>query len=90
MKKMNKNDWKHLLVGSIIAIIADLVGVIYYVIEAINYKGIYPYPTIAGTVNNWFDRFIVESWLILLPFTPIFVIAVILLITSIIKIKKNK
>jgi len=82
-------QWKYILIGSIITILAYLGGVTYYVIEAINYKGIYPYPTIAGEVNNWFDRFIVESWLTVFPFTPIFVIAIVLVIISIKRLKKK-
>lgn len=85
---MKKSDWKHLLIGSLVAIALYLVGVIYFLIDALTYKGHYPYPTIAGDVTNWFDRFIVESWFILLPFTPIFIIAIVLVIISIIKMKK--
>ena len=86
---MKKSDWKRILIGSIIAIAVYLVGIIYYIVEAITYKGNYPYPTIAGNVNNWFDRFIVESWFVILPLAPIFIIAIILAIVSIIKMKKK-
>ena len=81
--------WKYILITSVLAILAYLGGVTYYVLEAINYKGNYPYPTIAGDVNNWFDRFIVNSWFTVLPFTPFAIIAIVLLIISIIKIKRK-
>ena len=81
--------WKYLLITSIIGIIAYLGIVIYYLIESISYRGNYPYPTIAGDVNNWIDRFIVNSAFTILPFTPIFIILIILLIVSIKKIKNK-
>lgn len=86
---MNKKDWKYLLTGSIVGIISYIGIATYFIIEAISYKGQYPYPTIAGDVNNWFDRFIVNGFIILGPLFPIFIILIILLIISIIKIKKK-
>ena len=81
--------WKYTMIACIVAIISYLIGVFYYVLEAINYKGNYPYPTIAGDVNNWIDRFIVNASFTVLPFTPFAIIAIVLLIISIIKIKKK-
>ena len=65
--------------------------IIYFVFEALTYSGTYPYPTIAGDVNNWFDRFIINFWFCaLIPFGIPGITSIVLYIVSIFKLKSSK
>ncbi|MCR5803260.1 MAG: hypothetical protein K6G47_03270 [Clostridia bacterium] len=63
--------------------------VLFELYKALSYSGTYPYPSIAGEITNWWDRFTVGV-LIFWPFYIVpLVAAVVLLIISCIKIRKQ-
>ena len=85
-----KKTWKILGSISAVFILLFLVFVVITLIKSLTYTGPYPYPTIAGTVNNWTDRFIVGVG-IFSPFYSVPLIAsVILLIVSLVKGRQVK
>lgn len=81
--------WKFVR-GITIIFLALFVGfVLYELYDALSYSGTYPYPSIAGFINNWWDRFTVGV-LIFWPFYIVPLIAcIVLLIISCIKIRRQ-
>ena len=79
--------WKIIRIVTLILFLCFVGYVLYNLYDSLTYTGHYPYPTIAGDVENWQDRFIVGVFF-LWPFYCIPLIAdIVLLIVSCIKIK---
>ena len=49
----------------------------------------YPYPTIAGDVHNWFEQFVIDVAFIMIGVGIPFVIDVVLLIISVVKLRNS-
>ena len=80
--------WKMVLALTSVLLLAFLVFVGVSVYKNITYSGYYPYPTIAGTVNNWWEGTIVSVG-IFFPFFILPLIAdIVFLIISGIKLAK--
>ena len=90
MKNTNVIVLKVVAVCTGVVLLAFLVFVVVTLYQSITYPGPYPYPTIAGEVRNWTDRFIVGVG-IYLPFVGLpLIIYIALFIVSCIKIGKAK
>ena len=82
--------WKGVFILTAVLLAAFLVFVGVSAYRNINYSGHYPYPTIAGTVNNWWDGTIVDVG-IFFPFYGLPLIAdIVFFIISGIKLIKNR
>ena len=85
-----KKTLKIIGIISAVFILLFLVFVLITLIKSLSYTGPYPYPSIAGTINNWMDRFIVGVG-IFSPFYSVPLIAsVVLFIISLVKGRKVK
>ena len=90
MKNTNVIVWKVVAVITGLLLLAFLGFVLVKLYQSITYPGPYPYPTIAGEVHNWTDKFIVDVG-IYLPFVGLPVIVyTVLFIVSCIKIGRAK
>ena len=89
MSKNSKTGWKVVRIVTALLLIAFIVFVVVNLVDSLTYSGSYPYPTIAGTVNNWVDRFIVAVG-IFSPFylTPL-TASVVLFIVSCVVLRKR-
>ena len=86
---MNK-AWKVIRPITALILAGVLIFVLVKLFNSVTYPGPYPYPTIAGQVNNWTDRFIVEVF-IYTPFAALPLLAdIILFIVSCVMIGKAK
>ena len=87
---VSMKKWKIIFWICLVIIIAFLCGTGYWLYEAISCPDIYPYSSIAGDINNWFDRFFVNFWFyMVIPFGLIGIASAILFIISIFKLKKK-
>ena len=82
--------WKIIRIICAVFLTAFLLFVLVTLCKSLAYTGPYPYPSIAGTINNWFDRFTVEVF-IFSPFYGMPLIAsIVFFIISSVKIRKAK
>lgn len=75
---------------TIAILIIFIVIVLWNLITAYTAKVTYPYPALGIDVNNWFDRFCINIGFILYILKIPMVVDIVLIIVSIIKLKRNK
>ena len=82
--------WKIMRTITIAILIIFIVIVLWNLISAYTVKVTYPYPALGIEVNNWFDRFCIIMGIILYFLGIPMVVDIVLIIVSIIKLKRNK
>lgn len=80
--------WKRIRTITTLIIIIFIVIVLWNLISAYTAKVTYPYPALGIDINNWLDRFCLNMGFILYIGGIPIIIDIVLMIISIIKIKK--
>lgn len=80
--------WKTIRTITTLIIIIFIVIVLWNLISAYTAKVTYPYPALGIDINNWLDRFCLNMGFILYIGGIPIIIDIVLMIISIIKIKK--
>jgi len=82
--------WKIINKISIVIILIFVVFLIYNLISCYMYKGNYPYPALGIDINNWYEQFCLNMYFICYICGIPLLVDIILLIISIIKLKKGR
>ena len=82
--------WKTIRTITTLILIIFIVIVLWNLISAYTAKVTYPYPALGIDINNWFDRFCLNIGFVLYIIGIPMIIDVVLMIISIIKIKKSR
>ena len=80
--------WKIINKISIVIILIFVILVIYNLISCYNYKGKYPYPALGIDINNWYEQFCLNMYFIWYICAIPLLVAIVLLIVSIIKLRR--